>query len=86
MESEWNLSDKIRTQERFNQEHSIKTINVSDFIWKSDVREFIKRLKDISIDPIRDGISQDYEWLCGCIHAFRVFNKQINKIAGEKLI
>ncbi len=75
MEKEFNLSKKIETNAEFNRKHSLDTIRVSNFIWKSDVKEFIRLLKE------------DLFHLTPQTHAFS--NEEIHNVidtrAGEEL-
>lgn len=65
MESDWNLSVKLRKDGRY--QNSILKIE--------DVREFVKRLKDLGLD------CENHQ--CGATYSF---HEQLDELAGEKLI
>ena len=75
MESEWNLSDKIRI---FKEGEEIWTDGTNSIILETDVREFIKRLKEIvhemeaPLKAIYGKAQMEISW-------------KIDKLAGEKL-
>jgi hypothetical protein len=66
---QWNLSDKEN-----GQPNVLKTITNEKFYFEEDVKEFIKRLKEVKIAFCSDKYFEEE------------FELIINKLAGEKLI
>lgn len=80
MGSEWNLSDKIMRWFPDGEPNHV--------VYAEDVREFIKRLKDISHNQTEavKGKNVSKNWKEAFDVANSIFREAINKLAGEKLI
>lgn len=87
MESEWNLSDKAVLTLGFNKENSFT-------FEEKDVREFIKRLKQLKVGietsiharELTDPHLAETKILRLTAQVRELFEKEIDKLAGDKLV